>query len=140
MLIPGVSRRGLELKNIFFMRTKTHVRGMLAALPTVRKALVLGGGLVGFKASYGLLRRGIEVTMLIRSGYPLSMQVDPEAGRMISNELKAHGLDVRLGVEATAFEGKDTVTKAHLSDGTSFLRHGRYRQGSFPRTWVYSER
>jgi nitrite reductase (NADH) large subunit len=109
---------GLELKNIFFMRTETHVRQMLAALPTVRKALVLGGGLVGFKASYGLLRRGIEVTMLIRSGYPLSMQVDPEAGRMIWNELKAHGLDVRLGVEATAFEGKDTVTKADLSDGT----------------------
>ena len=109
---------GLELKNIFFMRTETHVRQMLAALPTVRKALLLGGGLVGFKASYGLLRRGIQVTMLIRSGYPLSMQVDPEAGRMIWDELKAHGLDVRLGVEATAFEGKDTVTKAHLSDGT----------------------
>lgn len=109
---------GLELKHIFFMRTETHVRQMLAALPAVRKALVLGGGLVGFKASYGLLRRGIQVTMLIRSGYPLSMQVDPEAGRMIWDELKAHGLDVRLGVEATAFEGKDTVSRAHLSDGT----------------------
>ena len=109
---------GLDLKNIFFMRTESHVRQMLAALPAVRKALVLGGGLVGFKASYGLLRRGIQVTMLIRSGYPLSMQVDPEAGRMIWDELKAHGLDVRLGVEATAFEGKDTVSRAHLSDGT----------------------
>jgi nitrite reductase (NADH) large subunit len=109
---------GLELKNIFFMRTETHVRQMLAALPAVRKALVLGGGLVGFKASYGLLRRGIQVTMLIRSGYPLSMQVDAEAGRMIWDELKAHGLDVRLGVEAKAFEGKDTVTKVHLSDDT----------------------
>jgi len=109
---------GLELKNIFFMRTENHVRQMLAALPSVRKALVLGGGLVGFKASYGLLHRGIKVTMLIRSGYPLSMQVDPEAGRMIWDELKARGLDVRLGVEAAAFEGKDTVTKAHLSDGT----------------------
>lgn len=111
---------GLELKNIFFMRTETHVRQMLSTLPTIRKALVLGGGLVGFKASYGLLRRGIQVTMLIGSGYPLSMQVDSEAGRMIWDELKAHGLDVRLGVEATAFEGKDTVSRAHLSDG-SFL-------------------
>ena len=111
---------GLELKNIFFMRTETHVRQMLSTLPTIRKALVLGGGLVGFKASYGLLRRGIQVIMLIRSGYPLSMQVDSEAGRMIWDELKAHGLDVRLGVEATAFEGKDTVSRAHLSDG-SFL-------------------
>jgi NAD(P)H-nitrite reductase large subunit len=109
---------GLELKNIFFMRTETHVRQMLAALPHVRKALVLGGGLVGFKAAYGLLRRGIQVTMLIRSGYPLSMQVDSEAGRLIADELKSHGLDVRVGLEARAFEGNGRVAAAHLSDGT----------------------
>jgi nitrite reductase (NADH) large subunit len=113
-----IKAAGLELKNIFFMRTESHVRQMLASLPDVRKALVLGGGLVGFKASYGLLRRGIHVTMLIRSGYPLSMQVDAEAGRMIWEELKAHGLDVRVGVEATAFEGQAKVAGAHLSDGT----------------------
>jgi len=109
---------GLELKNIFFMRTEAHVRQMRAALPDVRKALVLGGGLVGFKAAYALLRRGIQVTMLIRSGYPLSMQVDPEAGRLIADELKDHGLDVRVGVEAAAFEGNGRVAAAHLSDGT----------------------
>jgi NAD(P)H-nitrite reductase large subunit len=109
---------GLELKNIFFMRTEAHVRRMLTALPDVKKALVLGGGLVGFKASYGLLRRGIPVTMLIRSGHPLSMQVDAEAGRMIAEELKAHGLDVRVGVEAEAFEGNGAVAAARLSDGT----------------------
>jgi len=109
---------GLELKNIFFMRSEAHVRQMLAALPQVRKALVLGGGLVGFKASCGLLRRGIPVTMLIRSGYPLSMQVDPEAGRLIAGELKAHGLEVRAGAAAEAFEGNGRVAAARLSDGT----------------------
>jgi NAD(P)H-nitrite reductase large subunit len=109
---------GLELKNIFFMRTEAHVRRMLTALPDIKKALVLGGGLVGFKASYGLLRRGIPVTMLIRSGHPLSMQVDAEAGRMIAEELKAYGLEVRVGVEAEAFEGNGAVAAARLYDGT----------------------
>jgi NAD(P)H-nitrite reductase large subunit len=109
---------GLELENIFFMRTAAHVAGMLAALPGVRRALVLGGGLVGFKAAYGLLRRGIAVTMLIRSGYPLSMQVDPEAGRILADELKVHGLEVRVGVEAEAFEGNGRVAAARLSDGS----------------------
>jgi len=113
-----IKAAGLELGNIFFMRTETHVRQMLAALPQVRRALVLGGGLVGFKASYGLLRRGIAVTMLIRSGYPLSMQVDAEAGRLIADELKAHGLAVRVGVEAEAFEGAGRVSGARLSDGS----------------------
>ncbi len=112
---------GLELRNIFFMRTEAHVRRMLAVLPHVRRALVLGGGLVGFKAAYGLLRRGIPVTMLIRSGHPLSMQVDLEAGRMITGELSARGLDVRVGVEAAAFEGNGRVAMAHLSDGTRLL-------------------
>jgi NAD(P)H-nitrite reductase large subunit len=91
---------------------------MWVALPAVRRALVLGGGLVGFKASYGLLRRGIPVTLLIASGHPLSMQVDAEAGRMVADELKAHGLEVRVGVEVVAFEGHGRVAGARLSDGT----------------------
>jgi len=113
-----ITAEGLELGNIFCMRTEAHVRQMLAALPQVRRALVLGGGLVGFKASYGLLRRGVPVTMLIRSGYPLSMQVDPEAGRLIAGELKDHGLTVLVGVEVEAFDGNGRVKAARLSDGT----------------------
>ncbi len=91
---------------------------MTDELPHVKQALVLGGGLVGFKAAYSLLRRGIDVTMLIRSGYPLSMQADEKAGEMILYELVHHGLKVRTGVEPTYFEGKKKVKRAYLSDGT----------------------
>lgn len=108
---------GLGLKNIFFMRTQAQVRDMLEVLPDARRALVLGGGLVGFKAAYGLLRRGLNVTMLIRSGYPLSMQADETAGEIILQELRHKGLDVKVGTEAVAFEGNGAVCEAHLSDG-----------------------
>ncbi|MBR9980879.1 MAG: NAD(P)/FAD-dependent oxidoreductase [Desulfatitalea sp.] len=113
-----VKAEGRDLDNIFYLRHQAHVRGMLAVMPDARKALVLGGGLVGFKAAYGLLRRGIQVTMLIRSGYPLSMQADAEAGRMVLTELRAHGLEVRVGAEVTAFEGGPAVRAAVLSDGS----------------------
>jgi nitrite reductase (NADH) large subunit len=63
------------------MRTEDHAKQQVAALDGARRAVVLGGGLVGFKAAYGLLKRGLAVTMLITSGYPLSMQVDETAGR-----------------------------------------------------------
>ena len=112
-----IQAHGLDLDNIFYMRTQAHVQAMLDGLDGVKKGLVLGGGLVGFKAAYGLLRRGIGVTMLIKSGYPLSMQVDPVAGNMISDELKAHGLDVHVGREVTAFEGNGKVRRAVTSDG-----------------------
>ncbi|MBI5588937.1 MAG: NAD(P)/FAD-dependent oxidoreductase [Deltaproteobacteria bacterium] len=107
-----------HLTNIFFMRNQHQVLSMLKTLPQTRHALVLGGGLVGFKAAGGLLHRGIGVTMLIRSGYPLSLQVDETAGGMILAELIRRGLNVRVGVEVTGFKGSDTVTGAFLSDGS----------------------
>jgi NAD(P)H-nitrite reductase large subunit len=106
------------LPHIFFMRNQHQVLKMLEALPQTRHALVLGGGLVGFKAACGLLHRGIDVTMLIRSSYPLSLQVDETAGGMILSELTRRGLNVRVGVEVTGFKGTDTVTGAFLSDGS----------------------
>jgi nitrite reductase (NADH) large subunit len=114
-----IRAEGRDLGNIFFMRRRDDVQGMLAALGNVRRALVLGGGLVGFKAAYGLLRRGVATTMLIGSAYPLSMQVDARAGVMIRDALTAEGLDVRVNLEVRAFEGNGVVRRAHLSDGTT---------------------
>ena len=113
-----IKAEGLNLKNIFYMRGQENVLGMMEALVSAKTALVLGGGLVGFKAAYGLMKRGLKVAMLIRSGYPLSMQVDEPAGNLILKELVKHGLNVRAGVEVTSFEGNDHVTDAYLSDGS----------------------
>ena len=113
-----VKAEGLDLENISYMRTQRHVQSMLAGLNGAQNALVLGGGLVGFKAAYGLMRRGLNVTMLIRSGYPLSMQVDEAAGQMVREELISRGLDVRVNVEAVGFEGNARVRRAFLSDSS----------------------
>ncbi len=113
-----IKAAGTDLARVSFMRTEAHVANMLRVLPEITHALVLGGGLVGFKAAYGLIRRGIKVTMLIRSGYPLSMQLDSTAGQLVLDQLVANGLDVRTGVEATAFVGTNGVQEAHLSDGS----------------------
>jgi NAD(P)H-nitrite reductase large subunit len=56
--------------------------------------------------------------MLITSGYPLSMQVDETAGKLILDELRNYGLKVRVGISVEAFEGNGSVTGAALSDGT----------------------
>jgi len=112
-----IDAENASLSNIFTMRRQAHVQHMLKVLPGARRALVLGGGLVGFKAAYGLMKRGLRVTMLITSAYPLSMQVDETAGRMILEELLRHGLEVRVGVSVVAFEGQTAVTGAKLSNG-----------------------
>jgi NAD(P)H-nitrite reductase large subunit len=109
---------GMNLKHIYYMRTQAHVQQQVAALAHARRAVVLGGGLVGFKAAYGLLKRGLDVTMLITSHYPLAMQVDATAGKMILDELVGHGLKVMVGVSVTAFEGNGSVQAAVTDAGT----------------------
>jgi nitrite reductase (NADH) large subunit len=109
----------VSLDNIFYMRTQQQVRGQLQALGHARQALVLGGGLVGFKAAYGLLKRGLKVTMLISSGYPLSLQVDEIAGKIILDRLKTHGFEVQVGVSVKGFEGHGAVAAAVTDAGRS---------------------
>ncbi len=109
---------GAELEAVSCMRSEADVRKIVQALSGAKNALVLGGGLVGFKAAYALMRRGVKVTMLISSCYPLSMQVDAPAGQMILDELVANGLEVKVGIDVIAFEGNGRVREAHLSDGT----------------------
>jgi NAD(P)H-nitrite reductase large subunit len=110
---------GADLDGVFYMRNERHVRQIVRAIPDAGHALVFGGGLVGFKAAYGLLHRGLKTTMLIKSGYPLSMQTDETAGKIILDELLRRGMNVRTGTDAVAFEGNRKVSTAVLSDGTS---------------------
>ncbi|MBF0529513.1 MAG: NAD(P)/FAD-dependent oxidoreductase [Deltaproteobacteria bacterium] len=109
---------GVDMAGIHYMRTETQVQTMVEELPLVKTALVLGGGLVGFKAAYGLLKRGLKVTMLISSAHPLSMQVDDVAGRLILEELISHGLTVKVKTDVRAFEGGSRVEAAVMTDGS----------------------
>ena len=124
-----IQAKHANLKNIHYLRTRGHVRQIVDQLPETRRPLVLGGGLVGFKAAYGLLKRGFKPTMLISSAYPLSMQVDETAGKIILDELVRNGLTVRVDISVTAFEGNGAVTGARLSDGSTLpLRPGDRRK------------
>ncbi|GAB4259349.1 MAG: FAD-dependent oxidoreductase [Thermoleophilia bacterium] len=138
-----IEAENIELDNIFYLRTIRDATAICDAMPQVEHALVLGGGLVGFKAAHGFLARGKRVTMLIRSGYPLSLQVDETAGQLIQAELERHGLEVRTGVEAVSFSGdeRNRVREAILSDGTRLECEAVViGKGVFPsRSWLPSE-
>lgn len=113
-----IAAEGLDWPQVFYLRNLKQVREMEPFLKPGGRALVLGGGLVGFKAATALMKRGMQVTMLIQSDHPLSMQLDTIAGKMVLDELLANGLDVRINVQVTAFEGQNRLQAAQLDDGT----------------------
>jgi NAD(P)H-nitrite reductase large subunit len=69
---------------------------------SVREAVVVGGGLIGLKATEGLLGRGISVTLVELADRVLSATFDRRASEIIEGALKKEGCQVFL---------KNTVTR-----------------------------
>ncbi|GAB2781893.1 FAD-dependent oxidoreductase [Halomonas shantousis] len=89
-----------------------------AALPG-RRAVVIGGGLLGLEAAEGLRKRGMAVSVVQRSAHLMNRQLDPTAADLLQAELEARGLQVLTGARLAGFEGQGQgrVTGVRLEDG-----------------------
>ncbi len=81
--------QGSAAKEIHYFRTRGHVERILAACRPGGSAAVLGGGLVGFKLTMGLLARGMRVHLLVTSPQPLALNVDERVGAWAAEQLAA---------------------------------------------------
>ncbi|MFC0266427.1 NAD(P)/FAD-dependent oxidoreductase [Kushneria aurantia] len=96
---------GAALAGIHGFRTTADVDTLLAASGCGRRAVVIGGGLLGLEAAEGLRKRGMTVTLVHRARHLMNRQLDAQAAELLSAELARRGLELRLGCQPTAFEG-----------------------------------
>lgn len=112
--VPGLAENALAFRTVHDCRAIIAAAEGSEQRGRARRAVVLGGGLLGLEAARGLARRGLGVTVVHLGRYPMDRQLDPEAGEMLQHTLA--DLGVRVLVEATATEvSEHGVT---LSDGT----------------------
>ncbi|MEV4759830.1 FAD-dependent oxidoreductase [Micromonospora sp. NPDC049559] len=84
---------------------------------SARRALVLGGGLLGLEAARGLAARGLDAHVVHPVGHLMERQLDPTGGAVLARTLAGLGVTVHLGTSATRVSARpDGVTLA-LSDG-----------------------
>ncbi|MGK5556158.1 FAD-dependent oxidoreductase [Actinomadura kijaniata] len=98
--IPG-TEGGLPAGAVAF-RTLEDCREILAAADGARRAVVVGGGLLGIEAARGLAGRGLEVTVVHLAGHLMERQLDPGAGRVLARTLGRLGIRARLDVTVSA--------------------------------------
>jgi assimilatory nitrate reductase electron transfer subunit len=79
-------------------RTLDDCRTILEAAATARRAVVVGGGLLGIEAARGLAGRGLPVTLLHLAGHLMNRQLDAEAGLVLGETLAGLGVEIRTGV------------------------------------------
>jgi len=83
-----------------------------------RRAVVIGGGLLGLEAAYSILQTGVRVTVLDRGGWPLNRQLDRAAGTLLRQMLSDLGIEVIPDSSPAVIKGGgDRVTGVEMDDG-----------------------
>jgi len=109
---------GADLNGVVTFRTLADVDAMTAYAQSGQPAVVIGGGLLGIEAAYGLARAGIEVTLVHVMDRLMERQLDAEGAEHLNAAIAAKGIRVLLNAETTEIIGSDRVEGIGLSDGT----------------------
>ncbi|WP_091737732.1 nitrite reductase large subunit NirB [Phenylobacterium immobile] len=109
---------GADLAGVVTFRDLDDVQAMVAAADAGGEAVVIGGGLLGLEAAYGLARRGMKATVVHLMDVLMERQLDSAAGHLLSEALKARGVETVLSAHSEAVVGEDGhVTGLQLKDG-----------------------
>ena len=74
---------GSNLGNVIAFRTKADVDAIISTISKDKTAVVVGGGLLGLEAAYGIAMHGIKTILVHRSGSILSQQLDTTGGKLL---------------------------------------------------------
>jgi nitrite reductase (NADH) large subunit len=107
---------GMDLPGVKVFRDFGDVADLRRAAKGAR-AVVIGGGLLGLEAAYGLAKGGAAVTLVHLMDRLMERQLDARAAQMLAHEVEARGVEVLLGAETTHVEGRRRVEAVRLADG-----------------------
>ena len=110
---------GRELEGVLGYRDIADTQAMIAAAATHRHAVVIGGGLLGLEAANGLMKRGMDVTVVHAGERLLDRQLDETAAAMLQASLAERGMRFLMQAQTRALtgDGQGRVACVHLQDG-----------------------
>ncbi|MCR2804497.1 nitrite reductase large subunit NirB [Paenibacillus soyae] len=111
--LPGADKEG-----VIGFRDIADCEKMIDASKQYKKAVVIGGGLLGLEAARGLLHLGMDVNVVHINPYLMNLQLDEAASKMLQRELEAQGMKFLLQKSTVNIKGKKRATGLVFSDGT----------------------
>jgi nitrite reductase (NADH) large subunit len=108
---------GMNLPGVLTFRDLGDVDAITKAAGAHRKAVVIGGGLLGLEAAYGLAKAGTQVSVIHLMDRLMERQLDPRASAMLKAELEGRGIAVHLEANTAAVHGQGRVEAVELVDG-----------------------
>lgn len=116
--IPPV--QGVDLKGVLTFRDIYDVNTMIEYCGSKTNAVVIGGGLLGLEAAYGLKQRGMNVTVLHLMDRIMERQLDGRASQLLRHSIEQKGIHIITEANTEALIGDENghVKQIRLKDGT----------------------
>jgi NAD(P)H-dependent nitrite reductase small subunit len=108
---------GKELPGVLTFRDLDDVGRMVEASGEGRKAVVIGGGLLGLEAAHGLSLRGMKVTVVHLLDTLMERQLDAPAGALLKAALEKRGISFRMRAKTQQILGSERVTGVRFDGG-----------------------
>ena len=108
---------GADLGGVVTFRNKADTAVLLDRAKPGLRVTVVGGGLLGLEAAHGLAKAGAKVSIIHLMDRLMERQLDARAAAMLKAELLGRGMDVYLGAETAAIQGRRKATGVRLKDG-----------------------
>jgi nitrite reductase (NADH) large subunit len=109
---------GGMLPGVFVFRTIDDCEQIANAAANTRRAVVIGGGLLGLEAARGLLTHGCEVHVIQNMSLLMNQQLDASSAAMLKKTMEEMGVTVHLEKMTSAVLGEGRVSGLAFADGT----------------------
>ena len=116
--IPPIE--GKDLPGVFTIRHLSDVRDMWSCVGGLKKAVVIGGGVLGLEAAAELKKNRMNVTVLESMSYLMSRQIDEATSDAVIKAAEEYGITIHTGVTITEITGEGSVKAVKLDDGTEY--------------------
>ena len=113
------TEKGAEKKGVFSFRDVEDCEKIRAAIDGCKRAVVIGGGLIGLEVAKGLLSMGKHVTVVHLMDRLMERQLDAVAAAYLKEDLEKAGMEILLEKEALEFTGEDKINGIRFKDGST---------------------
>ncbi|MCC6933371.1 MAG: FAD-dependent oxidoreductase [Deltaproteobacteria bacterium] len=109
---------GSDDKRVYTLRSMTDMDGIISELGRLSccRGLIIGGGYIGLEMAEAFIARGLDVS-IVELAPQVMAPVDIEMANIIHQQLRAHGVDLRLETSVSAFEPQADKLIAKLDNG-----------------------